>query len=133
MKRLVDQIADKCIHYTGSMNETCDKGIRYVDVTVKGPKPPQMPCFKSGVLSGGSCQECQFPTQEEAILEAEQIGASALKTIKAFVAVKKHAKANNADQGKIPHEICGGEISYAIAPNGHARFVCTKCGLSGME
>lgn len=128
MKSLHDQIADKCIHFTGLMSKTCKAGINYEDVKVKDARPLQLPCIKQG----GQCPKCQFLTEEEIEKELKEIDAFGSAALVGMLKVKEQFQKDKLQTGKVKCE-CGGDLHYAIAGNGHARAKCSNCEISFVE
>lgn len=54
-----------CVHYNGTVNETCDAGVKYEDKVVPNIGQPgrRLPCFQDNELS--NCHFQQWHTQEE--------------------------------------------------------------------
>ncbi len=57
----------KCKHYTGSINETCDAGVKYADVRKDNQPDPgySLPCIAKYNHAGATCEKCQLPTAAE--------------------------------------------------------------------
>lgn len=127
MESLKEQIAGKCKHFNGIMNECCKVGVKYSDVRVG--KPYQFPCLKIG----GECLKVEFLTEEEVKKEIEEINAMSLKTLTAFSKIKDRIKETKMNAGKLPCE-CGGELNYVVAEvNGHIWANCKTCKISFNE
>ncbi|MFA5937502.1 MAG: hypothetical protein WC822_06530 [Candidatus Paceibacterota bacterium] len=73
MRTLEEQIAQKCRHFNGLMNEACDVGVRYEDVRDTTVAPHRFPCLKGETLYGGFCVKASFPTPEEVAAEVKEI------------------------------------------------------------
>jgi len=72
-KTLREQIADKCIHFSGLMDRSCKKGIVYKEVSDRSSKPYKFPCLKNTSLSGSYCEHCIFPSEERIEKEYNEI------------------------------------------------------------
>jgi hypothetical protein len=130
MRSLEEQIANKCIHFSGIMDEVCKAGIKYRNVRVdEGNGPYKFPCLKQG----GECAKCEFPTDEQIRKRIEQIDSSCIKAITAMAAIKEHCSKTKEQTGKVTCQ-CGGELHYTVAQiNGHVWAKCKSCGLSFNE
>lgn len=126
-KTLHEQIACKCIHFNGVMNDSCKAGINYSDVRVG--KPYKFPCLQQG----GECATAKFPTEEEIKTRIEEIEGSSTKAILAYSDIKSHYDKTKIKAGQIPCR-CGGALNYVVASiNGHVCANCKSCGLSFNE
>lgn len=124
---LHEQLARKCIHFNGVMNDTCTAGIKYADVRVG--KPYKFPCLKQG----GECKCAEFLTDDQAKQKAAEIKQHDVKALTAFLSVKAHFEKTKDQSGTVPCQ-CGGKLHYAVASlNGHIRAKCDSCGISLME
>lgn len=75
-ERQITQITNRCIHFTGIINECCDKNISYDSVRQTHEDRTDLPlyqrkvlpCFldKTEILYQGECLLSEFPTREEA-------------------------------------------------------------------
>lgn len=129
MKSLRDQIADKCVHFSGIMDKICKAGITYDDVRVEGDGPYRFPCLKQG----GECTSAQFLNDEEVKKKVEDIENRGLRSIAAMVSIKDHVAKTKEQTGKIPCE-CGGELHFSVAKlNGHVWARCNSCSISFIE
>ena len=123
MKSLEDQIASKCKHFNGIMNDCCNIGIKYSDVRVG--KPYQFPCIKTG----GSCSKAEYLTQEEVKNKLAEFAKREEVAVGAYVKVKEHYKNTKQNPGQLPCE-CGGQLNYTVAEsNGHIWLKCKDCGI----
>lgn len=74
MKSLAEQIAGRCVHFTGTQNERCEAGLVYT--TVCGGDAPgwgrRLPCLRDSFpeTPKAECASARFPTTEEAQAEA---------------------------------------------------------------
>lgn len=68
---LREQIAGKCVHFTGVGNETCEAGVRYEDVRDEDRAPrSKYPCLRKRTRKGernppDTCPKRRWPTEEE--------------------------------------------------------------------
>lgn len=126
-KTLKEQIAAKCVHFNGVMNECCKAGVKYADVRVG--KPYLFPCIKTG----GQCSKASFLTDEEVEKRESEILHIGDKSLTAYVKIKEHYATTKDNPGRVACE-CGGVIKYAVAEtNGHIWAKCDTCGLSFNE
>lgn len=133
IEQMTEQIAGKCIHFNGMINDKCGKGIAYNDVKDKSARPYKIPCLKKEVHNGGSCEHCQFPSEEEAFRQANLIEEKQTKTIGTLIAVKQHYAKTKKSSGVIECLGCGGELHYLVASNGHTRASCEDCEMGWVE
>jgi hypothetical protein len=125
MKTLEEQIAGKCRHFNGVMNDTCKIGIAYKDIR-SDDRPFRFPCIDK---EDHSCSKAVFLTPEEVHDEVDQIKKSSTKAINVLIKVKSEKKI----KGFVPCD-CGGKIHYALAPqNSHVWAKCDTCDLSIIE
>lgn len=133
MESVYDQIANKCVHFTGLGNISCNAGLRYEDVKVPNARPVQVPCLKDSILSGGSCPRVLFPTKEEVQKEVREIQRGGEMTIKAHRDIKAQILETGFSYGNIVCPSCSGNLHYQSSPdNGHIWANC-KCGFGWME
>lgn len=127
---LEEQIARKCIHFTGIMDKVCKMGILYSNVRVDdGDGPYKFPCLKQG----GECAMAKFRTEQEVKDKVAEIEESINKAIIAFLSVKDHYAKTKEQTGKVPCQ-CGGELHYTrVNINGHFWVKCNSCGISFNE
>lgn len=91
----------------------------------------QFPCLKRG----GTCEKCQFPTEQEVEKELERLQLAdkeVNKTVGVYMLVKIHYAKTKNKSGVIECT-CGGQLTYGVASNGHIRGKCAGCGVSFME
>lgn len=133
MKSIQEQIASKCIHFTGLGNETCDIGIRYDDVKIPNVRPFKIPCLKDSLLSGGSCEKVCFPSDEEVEKEVAKIEEESDRVTSIIIKAKEHYKNTDETEGCVECPSCKGKLFYNISTsNGHTWGNC-KCGFGWME
>lgn len=130
MLSLEEQIARKCIHFNGIMNDECKAGIKYKDVRVDDSDGPyKFPCLKQG----GECSCAQFRTDEEVKSKVAEIDDSCIKTIVAMALIKDHIHKTKEQKGKVKCK-CGGELHFAVAQiNGHVWAKCNSCDIAFNE
>ena len=130
MLSLEEQIARKCIHFNGIMNDECKAGVKYKDVRVDDSDGPyKFPCLKQG----GECSCAQFRTDEEVKATVAQINNAGTKTLIAMIAIKAHIQKTKQQSGKVPCQ-CGGELRYTAASiNGHVWAKCNSCDIAFNE
>lgn len=63
-----EQVANRCIHFTGIQHECCKLGIKYVDIRGE-EKPYKFPCMNKS----NNCSSAQFLTPEEVEKEVDKI------------------------------------------------------------
>lgn len=127
MKTLEEQVARKCIHFNGVMNDTCKHGIKYSDVRVG--KPYKFPCLQQG----GECSCAEFLTKEQISERVAEINNDGDKAATAYLAIKEHVNKTNIKAGSIKCQ-CGGDLNYVVANiNGHVWAKCKSCGISFNE
>jgi hypothetical protein len=152
MKRLshAEQIADKCVHFTGIMEPTCKAGVRYQDVAVdhapveyrrEGSTAPyrrtrSIPCVNSLNLCGATCAKREMPTPEAV---AARVAESEREIGQVFAAMKLIRDAvgkTDGGTGTVDCPRCSGErtLRYSVASNGHIHARCSTGGcLAWME
>lgn len=78
-RSLRDQIADRCVHFTGIQCDECKAGVRYEDVRDPDARPYRLPCFRSDLFETGqpapSCASQRFPTDAEVDAEVAEMNA----------------------------------------------------------
>jgi hypothetical protein len=124
---LHDQLARKCIHFNGVMNDTCKAGVKYADVRID--KPYKFPCLKQG----GECPQAEFRTEDQVTELIAKMEEDSTKALAAYIMVKAHYAKTKEQSGKVPCQ-CGGELHYTVASvNGHIWARCKSCGISFNE
>lgn len=131
MKSLEEQIAGKCINFTGLMDKVCKAGVSYSkfpNAMVEG-----FPCLK-GEDKGKTCEFCQFPSPEEVEKKLERINHSSTRVIKALIAAKAHYKTNKQPKATIKCPHGDHDLIYTVAEiNGHMWLHCPTCDIRMME
>lgn len=126
-RTLQEQMTSKCIYFNGVMNECCKAGIKYRDVRAG---PMMLPCLKSG----GECSKAEFPTEEKARQELDEMLKDSAKVLEVMVLIKDYIKKRGKVLSGSVECSCGGEIQFRVAEaNGHIRAMCSTCHLSFME
>lgn len=134
MSSLVEQIENKCIHFTGLIDKECGCGVNYHSVSEPNSRPIKIPCFKKGDLSGGRCPKAVFKTREEAEKEAKEIDDHVENTVKVMMLVKKHFSDTGERQGKIECPCGKGSVNFSVAEiNNHVHANCEACDINFME
>ncbi len=77
-KSIREQIADKCVHFTGTRSDACKLGIRYDSVRDPSARPLHIPCIR-GEVESGTCSSRRFPTEEEVEKEVARISDAAAR------------------------------------------------------
>lgn len=99
-RSLRDQIADRCVHFTGIQHDQCKAHVRYDDVRDTDVRPHRLPCFRSDLFETGEpapvCTAQRFPTDAEVDAEVAEMNAELDRHLAQFAA------------GTCP--ICGGSI-----------------------
>lgn len=143
-----EQIGGRCKHFTGTSNQCCSAGVRYVNVelthepfeyqgqfgaTYKATK--SLPCIRSHNHCGAVCEKLEFPTPEEIAAKVVREREGFAKVVKARAAIVDRLgpfkKGRSRDErGSIPCPNCeGGTLAYSRAAyNGH---VWGKCSTEG--
>lgn len=141
-KSLHDQIAFKCVHFTGVMQKTCKAGMVYdeVDKDLRIAYRMGLPCIKPSKpdefdrLAGRAqcpCQHLRFPAPEEVQKELDAIERETQRFMIAEKAVRPiREKYKGQDwRGIIECPICKGKLHVThSAYNGH---VWGKCETEG--
>lgn len=131
-KTIEEQIAGKCKHFTGIMeNKTCKAGVAYDDVKKfqyedKTKIPLQLPCFKDSGLC--NCDKVEFHTPEEAAAKAKEMLRESNRSLKILFAAKDHFNKTKANTSKF--KCPNGEHLAAYTrteSNGHFWIFCKTC------
>lgn len=133
MKSHAEQIARRCVHFTGLSEKSgaCAAGVVYA--TVKNQQiggPQAFPCFRDG--EANPCEKRRFPTKDEVDKEVAEHEASFKRLELAIGAASKDAKSRglgkgNGGAGAISCPVCKtGTLNYTVASyNGHMWGRCT--------
>lgn len=133
MKSLSEQLANRCRHFNGITNDTCDAGVRYE--TVRVPRADGMgyglPCLKDH-SEGCSCEKQSFPTAEEINAEITEFNQSRDRITTARKAIVDRLggpwkKGMETVRGSMPCPVCkAGALFYSRAGiNGHIHARCS--------
>jgi len=133
-KSLEEQIASRCVHFTGVMNDTCEAGVAYAAVRDESkPGKDGLPCFRDGECI--ACEKRRFPTTEEVKAEIEEGRLAMERTFTAMAAAQADAKANgfkkgNGGVGSVKCPCCeSGTLGYSVSGyNGHLWGKCSTEG-----
>jgi hypothetical protein len=117
--------AGKCIHYNGTVNDTCKAGVKYEDVIVQKPTR-SLPCIAKYNSGGATCEKCQLPTDEEVKADEAASAKRFNDTIKAREAIVKHLGTQKTGSGRIDCPICSQfqALRFSRAGNGHIHAQC---------
>jgi hypothetical protein len=131
----------KCKHFNGTVNKTCEAGVKYEDVrTSKGEgKGWSLPCYDEAAPK--KCAKCELPTDEEVAAEEARWVKISEGTMMAREAIVAHAgpwkRGTPGAQGTIDCPVCSskGTLRFTRAGvNGHIHAACsTKNCVSWME
>lgn len=147
MKSLHDQIAHRCVHFTGVGQGSCKAGFSYdeVDKDMRLPYRVGLPCLKPSengltVLDGRPqcpCTFVQFPTEAEVQVELDEHDMHMAKMMQALVVVNPIRREHKGKdwRGVIECPVCKGKLHVSHAAyNGHVHAKCeTKDCVSWME
>jgi hypothetical protein len=124
---LREQIANKCIFYTGLSNKVCNENIQYKDVMLD--KPINLPCLNRG----GFCARKILKTDEQVDIELKEMEGWSSKSLNALIKIKNHHKISKQMCGEIKCD-CGGVLRFSIAEiNNHIWGNCMNCGIAIRE
>jgi len=128
-KSIEEQIAGRCIHFTGIGNDKCKKGIAYD--TFGKVKFQVIPCLKGGTAH---CEFAQYPTPDEVRAEVERDAQAVGKVLKVYAAAVKHFTTTKEQSAafKCPHGDHNARYTRA-ASNGHYWIACKTCQISFNE
>lgn len=136
-RSLHNQIADKCIHFNGIQNKACKAGVVYDDLDKENRVEYRagLPCFHSdssiAQRLGGKpqchCPHVQFPTEEEAQKEVDEMDREMEKFTVALTTVAPIRKAHKGKdwQGIVECPICNGKLH--VRHSGYNNHVWVKC------
>jgi len=135
--------SNKCVHFNGTMNDTCEAGVRYEDVFDNTTTPRSMPCIEKYNPDGrAKCDKCQFPTADEVAAEEAEHRRLMDGVTKARAAIVAHLggpwkKGTPGANGRIDCPVCGrpGALGFSRSGyNGHVHAACkTENCVSWME
>jgi len=132
---LHDQIARKCIHFSGLINKTCDAFVSYDSVKREGPVMFRFPCLKEH--EDVPCAKREWPTEEHVAGVLAAFAESDRKMMLASGLIKRIKTEHKGEdwQGVENCPACKGRLHLSIsAYNGHVWGRCeTKDCLAWME
>lgn len=124
---------DKCKHYTGTVNPTCDAGVNYADVEQgKGTPQYSLPCIGRYNPLGVTCEKCELPSAEELAADEAEMKARMESMGKARKAIVEHLggpwkKGMNGSAGKINCPVCGVADALRFTRSGYNGHIHAKC------
>lgn len=134
--------AGKCVHFNGTMNDTCEAGVRYEDVRDTSTKPYSLPCIQKYNTAGAKCDKCQMPTAEQIAESDAEMKKIMEDMTKARAAIVAHCggpwkKGLPGKSGTIACPVCNKPdvLRFSRASyNGHVHAACKTEGcVSWME
>lgn len=134
-----EQIAQRCVHFTGVGNTTCAASVCYRDVgrdhdLIRYRRPGgavytkgySLPCLAQYNLGGATCDKARFPTAEEVAAEVAESDRSVARMLAARKVIVAHIEATGEQHALIPCPNCDGQLSYSrAASNGHIWANCS--------
>jgi hypothetical protein len=133
MKTLREQIANKCVHFTGIGSVSCNAGIKYSDVREKEIRFYKFPCLKDSELTGGWCGKVKFPENNEVDKQVKGIEEMGKMSIIARNDIRNKITLTNEKTGNVICPACNGILYYnQSTENGHIWANCI-CGFGWME
>jgi hypothetical protein len=128
-RTLEEQVAKKCVHFTGLIDKVCKAGVTYDTVKDKTKRPFGIPCIQTG----GECPLSKFRTPEEVAKYLDEIAKIEAAGIGAYITVKTHFSKTKQRSGKLKCS-CGGELNYVVSNfNDHIWARCSSCGIAFNE
>lgn len=131
MRSLEEQIARKCVHFTGISEKVCKCGIKYESVRDSSVSPYKWPCFKDDGAQT-VCDKALFPTAAEVAECVAEIKKNTTQTLEAMAAVHEAArrlglKKGRGGTGTIKCPVCTtGTLGFSVASyNGHIWGKCS--------
>lgn len=135
--------ADTCKHFNGILNDACDIGVRYNDVTPDPQQPGRalrLPCFTRCRFESPTavaefnrrltCPAFELPTDAEIEADEQQFAEAVSRlggAIPLILRIKKEHRGHDwSGTEKCP--ACGASLHLSHAPNGH---VWAKCDTDG--
>jgi ssDNA-binding Zn-finger/Zn-ribbon topoisomerase 1 len=129
-KSLREQIANKCIHFNGVMNDTCKAGVDYEQFRKQSTpdKPVGFPCLRD-CENAPACEKREWPSEEHIKARLDEIEQSTQRHLKAAEVVdafRKRHKGKSAREA-VPCPACGtGTLHLSISSyNGHVWGKCS--------
>lgn len=128
-QRQLERKAQTCVHFTGTVNDTCEMGINYRE-HADGNRPGmalRLPCFPS--LRAADVVPCEFFEaygMERAVADREALTVWSAKVQVARQRIVAIAAGTVGVSGVLECPCCAGELSYSIAAsNGHIWGSCS--------
>jgi len=127
---------DKCIHYTGSINEVCSAGVKYHDVIDKTTTPHSLPCIGSYNPGGATCEKCQLPTAEEiaadeAALKQRIEGIGKARSAIVVACGGHWKKGVPGSNGVIDCPVCEKPKALGFSRSGYNGHIHARCSTAG--
>lgn len=143
----IDPVKDhmnRCKHFTGVMNDKCDAGVAYADVSIDGefkyrygPTSTvytvgrRWPCRRDDAEAFGvpACPHAEWPTLAEAEADKAETDEMIARTIGARNAIVAHINDGGGDRGTVECPVCKGVLRYIRSSyNGHIHAKCETDG-----
>jgi hypothetical protein len=125
-----EQIAGRCVHFTGVQHATCKAGVAYEQL------PGALPCLRS-MGADKPCEKRRWPTEEEVAKELADWDAATRRILKVGPIIKqiKQEHQGKSWQGVVVCPECNGKLHMRHAAcNGHVWGRCETEGcLAWME
>ncbi len=125
----------RCVHFTGTQNDTCEAGVLYEDVFDKTTMPRAFPCIAKYNPDGrAKCEKCRFPTPEEVAAEEAEYKRLSDGIRAARSAIVAHCggpwkKGAPGSNGVIDCPVCGSPLGFSRSGyNGHIHARCKTDG-----
>ena len=96
---LRSQIANKCIYFSGILNETCKAGVPYLSGLV-------LPCFRKATGAEPPCTRREWPSEEYIAAHLSEIDASEARMRQVAEVVERAALAHGRDEDWECDEVC---------------------------
>lgn len=126
MKSLEEQVAGKCVHFTGLMDKQCAAGVEYNSFGQR--KLGVIPCLKGGTAQ---CDKCQFPSDADVQARLKEIKDGSTKALKLMVAAREHYGKTKEQKGKFTCPHGDHQAVYVRAStNGHFWISCGTCKIN---
>ena len=137
------QIAEKCVHFTGISQTTCNAGVAYASVQREHPPIPyrrgsgavyesrrSLPCVDSLNLGGAACEKRCMPTPEAVAAKVEADNRAVEAMLTARHAIVQVTDGRRGVHGSIACPACkSGSLTYSVAgSNGHIHARCSTDG-----
>jgi hypothetical protein len=136
-----EQIADRCVHFTGLQNGVCKAGVSYASVKIDHEPIPytrrgvtystarSFPCLASYNAAGAVCEKRCAPTPDQVAAEEAESARMIEDVVKARGGITEATNGKRGVSGTIICPRCLGTLHYSVArSNGH---VCARCATEG--